>query len=208
MLWVFTPHFPVSVFHKVNRSGKAKVLSSEERELLLKFLPEKYRLIAETLYWSAGRIREVLTIRVRNLVPDRQMVVLERMTTKTKETREIYLPEHLMQKLLLRVRCLDLGPADYLFFNESPTQNQHCRKHLSTQSFDKELRRVCDWNNLKGISSHSFRRTQLTELYRDGWSLREIQHISGHRSLQSLQEYLEIDKAEVVDKYRQRMATT
>ena len=46
--------------------------------------------------------------------------VLERMTTKTKETREIYLPEHLMQKLLLRVRCLDLGPADYLFFNESP----------------------------------------------------------------------------------------
>ena len=40
MLWVFTPRFPVSVFHKVNRSGKAKVLSAEERELLLKFLPE------------------------------------------------------------------------------------------------------------------------------------------------------------------------
>ena len=183
----------MSVFHKVNRSGKSKVLSTEERELIQQHLPEKYKLIAETLYWSAGRIREVLTIRVRNLVPDRQMVVLERMTTKTKETREIYLPEQLMQKLLLRVRCLGLGAADYLFFNESPTQTQQSRKHLSTQSFDKELRRVCDWNNLLGISSHSFRRTQLTELYRDGWSLREIQHISGHRSLQSLQEYLEID---------------
>ena len=36
----------------------------------------------------------------------------------------------------------------------------------------------------------------------------ERSSISGHRSLQSLQEYLEIDKAEVVDKYRQRMATT
>ena len=32
---------------------------------------------------------------------------------------------------------------------------------------------------------------QLTELYRDGWSLREIQHISGHKSLQSLQDYME-----------------
>ena len=99
----------------------------------------------------------------------------------------------LMQKLLLRVRCLGLGAADYLFFNESPTQTQDCRKHLSTQSFDKELRRVCDWNNLQGISSHSFRRTQLTELYRDGWSLREIQHISGHRSLQSLQEEMQAE---------------
>ena len=37
------------------------------------------------------------------------------------------------------------------------------------------------------------------ELHRDGWSLREIQHISGHRSLQFLQEYLDIDKEKVVD---------
>ena len=198
----------MSVFHKVNRSGKAKVLSAEERELIFRELPEKYRLIAETLYWSAGRIREVLTIRVRNLVPDREMVVLERQTTKTKETREVYLPAHLMQKLLLRARCLGLASSDYLFFNESPTQDRGCRKHLTVQSFDKALRHVCDWNNLRGISSHSFRRSQLTELYRDAWSLREIQHISGHRSLQSLQEYLEVDKEEVVSKFRQRMAST
>ena len=76
---------------------------------------------------------------------------------------------------------------------------------MSSQSFDKELRRVCDGNGLFGITTHSFRRTQLTELYREGWSLREIQHISGHRSLQSLQEYLDIDKEKVVDKFRQRM---
>ena len=60
-------------------------------------------------------------------------------------------------------------------------------------------------NAVPSVSSRSFRRTQLTELYRDGWSLREIQHISGHRSLQSLQEYLDIDKEKVVDKFRQRM---
>ena len=58
---------------------------------------------------------------------------------------------------------------------------------------------------MPSVSSRSFRRTQLTELYGDGWSLREIQHISGHRSLQSLQEYLDIDKEKVVDKFRQRM---
>ena len=56
------------------------------------------------------------------------------------------------------------------------------------------MRKVCDWNGLSSISSHSFRRTQLTELYREGWSLSEIQHILGRKSLQSLQEHLEIGK--------------
>ena len=196
----------MTVFHKVNRSGKSKVLSKSERDLIQTALPEKYKLIAETLYWSAGRIREVLNIRVRNLVPDRGMVVLERDTTKTKETREVYLPHELMEKLVLRSTAMSLASSDYLFFNQSPTKSLVSqRKPLSVQSFDKELRRICDWNGLSGISSHSFRRTQLTELYKDGWTLREIQHISGHKSLQSLQEYLDVDKEVVVYKFRQRM---
>ena len=196
----------MTIFHKVNRSGKSKVLSKSERDLIQTALPEKYKLIAETLYWSAGRIREVLNIRVRNLVPDRGMVVLERDTTKTKETREVYLPHELMEKLVLRSTAMSLASSDYLFFNQSPTKSLASqRKPLSVQSFDKELRRICDWNGLSGISSHSFRRTQLTELYKDGWTLREIQHISGHKSLQSLQEYLDVDKEVVVYKFRQRM---
>ena len=197
---------PVTISFKVNRSGKSKVLTQEERDLIQTHLPEKYRLISEVLYWSAGRIREVLNIRVRNLVPDQGMVVLEKETTKTKETREVFVPDQLMRELLLRVRSLGLASSDYLFFNQSPTQTTKGeQKPLSVQSFDKELRRVCDWNGLLGVSSHSFRRTQLTELYREGWSLREIQHISGHKSLQSLQEYLDVDKEQVVNKFRSRM---
>ena len=148
----------MSVFHKVNRSGKSKVLSPEERSLIQSCLPEKYRLISEVLYWSAGRIQEVLSIRVRNLVPERGMVVLERKTTKTKETREVYLPEHLMDRLVSRATALGLEPSEPLFFNQSPTESgQPIRRPLSTQSFDKELRKVCDWNRLSGISSQSFR---------------------------------------------------
>ena len=195
----------MTVFHKVNRSGKSKVLTTKERDLIWSNLPTKYRLISEVLYWSAGRVTEVLNIRVRNLVAARGLVVLEKGTTKTKETREVYLPEDLMSQLVLRRDSLRLGPNDFLFYNESPTKSHKGHRPLSTQSYDKHLRRCCDWNGLSGISSHSFRRTQLTELYRDGGSLREIQHISGHKSLQSLQEYLDVDKEEIVDKFRQRM---
>ena len=154
----------MTVFHKVNRSGKAKVLSQDERDVIKSHLPEKYRLIAEILYWSAGRIGEVLSIRVRNLVPATGMVILERQTTKTKTTREVYLPPELMNALIRRANGLQLKGNDFLFFNQSPTQSTQFTRPLSSQSFDKELRRVCDWNGLSGISSHSFRRTQLTEL--------------------------------------------
>ena len=130
----------MTISFKVNRSGKSKVLTQEERDLIQTHLPEKYRLISEVLYWSAGRIREVLNIRVRNLVPDQGMVVLEKETTKTKETREVFVPDQLMRELLLRVRSLGLASSDYLFFNQSPTQTTKGEQRpLSVQSFDKEL---------------------------------------------------------------------
>ena len=196
----------MTLFYKVNRSGKAKVLSPEERTLIQNNLPQKYRLVADLLYWSAGRISEVLAIRVRNLVPETGMVILERGTTKMKKSREVYLPPKLMDSLVLRARGLRLQPNDFLFFNQSPTQSRNgITMPLSSAAFDKELRKVCEWNGLSGVSSHSYRRTQLTELYRDGWTLREIQQISGHRSLASLQEYLDVDRDKVVGKYRERM---
>ncbi|MEA5452951.1 tyrosine-type recombinase/integrase [Leptolyngbya sp. CCNP1308] len=43
-----------------------------------------------------------------------------------------------------------------------------------------------------GISTHSFRRTALTNLSNAGVPLRVIQEISVHRSLASLQRYLEV----------------
>ena len=41
-------------------------------------------------------------------------------------------------------------------------------------------------------------------MYHEGRSLSEIQHISDHKSLQSLQAYLDMDKEEAVDKFRQK----
>ncbi|MBW4490334.1 MAG: site-specific integrase [Trichocoleus desertorum ATA4-8-CV12] len=45
---------------------------------------------------------------------------------------------------------------------------------------------------LVGVSTHSFRRTALTQMNSAGVPLRVIQQISGHHSLQALQRYLEV----------------
>jgi integrase/recombinase XerD len=48
---------------------------------------------------------------------------------------------------------------------------------------------------IEGVSSHSFRRSALTAAHQAGLSLREVAEISGHRSLSSLEKYLDQDAA-------------
>ena len=51
---------------------------------------------------------------------------------------------------------------------------------------------ACKRVEIVGASTHSFRRTVLTELHNSGVPLKVIQKISGHESLEALQRYLEV----------------
>ncbi|MGB3515829.1 MAG: site-specific integrase [Elainellaceae cyanobacterium] len=71
---------------------------------------------------------------------------------------------------------------------------RHGRGKLARSSADWLLDQALAYAGLEGvgISTHSFRRTALTNLSNAGVPLRVIQEISGHRSLASLQRYLEV----------------
>jgi len=56
---------------------------------------------------------------------------------------------------------------------------------------------------VKGASTHSFRRTQANNLLKNGFTLREIMDITGHRNIATLQEYLDTDKRNTHKKYKQ-----
>ena len=77
---------------------------------------------------------------------------------------------------------------------------------MTTQSVDQFFRKTFDWIGVDGASTHSLRRSRLTYLHiQQHWSLREIMDISGHKSIQSLQQYLDTDRKVTFDKYRQLM---
>jgi len=57
---------------------------------------------------------------------------------------------------------------------------------------DKLLKSACFRLGLVGVSTHSFRRTALTQMANAGIPLRHIQEISGHNDLGTLQRYLEV----------------
>ena len=57
---------------------------------------------------------------------------------------------------------------------------------------DKILKDACQRIFVEGVSTHSFRRTALTQMHNAGIPLRHIQEISGHNDLGTLQRYLEV----------------
>ena len=60
------------------------------------------------------------------------------------------------------------------------------------------LREACARVGLEGVSTHSFRRTALTQMSNAGIPLRVIQEISGHRTLDELYKYLEVKSEQVL----------
>jgi len=190
---------------KTNRSGKATLLTRQQLELFLANLPVKYALLAELMYFTAGRVNEITTLRVRNINIKDALLTIEKSSTKTKETRQVPLPKHLLGNLESWIKDNMLNSDDFIFFTDSRnTKVKKGEKSVSTQSVDKYFRKTFDWVGINGASTHSFRRTRLTQLHIDeGWSLREIMDISGHSSIVSLQQYLDTDKKQTFNKYRE-----
>ena len=60
------------------------------------------------------------------------------------------------------------------------------------------LRKACEQVGIIGVSTHSFRRTALTQMSNAGIPLRVIQELSGHRNLEQLQRYLEVSDQQVL----------
>lgn len=91
----------------------------------------------------------------------------------------------------LLVEYYPLAGDDYLFPGRSDG-------HISEDSAARILRLACQQVDIFGVSSHSFRRTALTQMSNAGIPLRVIQEISGHRNLEQLQRYLEVSDNQVL----------
>jgi integrase/recombinase XerD len=131
------------------------------------------------------------------------MITIEKSSTKTKETRQVPIHPRVMNDLKLWINQHELNQDDHIFFTDSKnTKYKKGEKPVSTQSIDQFFRKTFDWIGVEGGSTHSFRRSRLTHLLNEGWNLREIMDISGHKNLMSLQQYLDSDKKVSFQKYK------
>jgi integrase/recombinase XerD len=68
---------------------------------------------------------------------------------------------------------------------------------------DKALRQTLDYVSIRGVSTHSFRRSLLTMMhFEKGYSLRTLQQITKHEDIGNLARYLDIGRQEADEALR------
>ncbi|MCT7970281.1 site-specific integrase [Laspinema sp. D1] len=172
---------------KLDGNGQAKILDPDEIGALFSegLKTDRDRALGGICLFTGCRIGEACQLKTKNISGGR--VIFPKAITKGRRgTREIPISPRL-QLLLDCYQC----DREYLF------PGRWGRGHLHPNSADRILRDAFERIGLIGASSHSFRRTALTEMHRKGIPLGTIQRISGHESLAALQRYLEVSEGEL-----------
>ncbi|WP_339382902.1 tyrosine-type recombinase/integrase [Microcoleus asticus] len=183
---------------KIERHGQAKILTQQEIELLFNkgLQTARDRTLFGVCLYTACRIAEACSLEVIDIYTARGTVRptinFRKGNTKGQlQTRTIPVIEDL-RSLLTSWRSH--AGQTYLFPGRHPN---HHWKHLHPDSADKVLRKAFERADIEGASTHSFRRTALTQMSNAGIPLRIIQEISGHSNLEQLQHYLEVKPDQV-----------
>ena len=178
---------------KNNRFGQAKVLNTQELDLVIKYLKtENQKVLASTLRNTGARVGEVVQLKWRDIGKE-QILFPSSITKRKLHSREIFISER-FHKLLMDWRIdwtLYKGrnptPDDYVFYGRKEGS------HITTRAFQLALDYALERAKIIGGSSHSFRRSVLTRLHKKQVPLNVIKSISGHQSLNTLSLYLQVD---------------
>jgi integrase/recombinase XerD len=192
----------LGVAMKIDRHGQAKILTVAEIQLLFNegftVDPPRDRALFAICLYTACRISEAVTLRKRDVLDlkgaVRPEIIIRKGNTKGKlATRTIPVIADLTAKLTAytpRKNSIYLFPGNEI--------NSRAESHLHRDSGIWLLREACKRVGLEGVSTHSFRRTALTQMSNAGIPLRIIQEISGHRTLDELYKYLEVKPEQVL----------
>lgn len=131
------------------------------------------------------RISDIIRLRLSDIVRDGERYRLAITELKTGKARVFTVPLALYQ--FIRCYCLDHGiAADAVIFP------------LTERAIQKQLKLVCDYLDIKGVSTHSFRKFYATEIYRNsGYNIALVQQLLQHSSAAVTQRYIGVQQKEV-----------
>ena len=185
---------------KANRKGekvmnkKTLALTKEQYTEIIKTMQEGFcgfranKRIATALIIEANigiRISDILKLKLDDIVKDGERYRLDIVEQKTNKTRTFTVPFQIYQ--YIENYCLKNGiaPNERIF-------------NLTERAIQKQLKIVCDYLGIKGISTHSFRKFFATEIYKNNdFNIALVQHLLQHSSATITQRYIGIEKKEI-----------
>jgi integrase/recombinase XerD len=172
-------------------AGQARILSAKEIGGIFKILSSaRDKAIFALGVYTGLRIGEIVSLRANQLFTDAGNVrhVLKVKRTKKKNTVFNDIPVHPKLKKALADYYEEQELGAWLFPSAASFKG-----HLTRAQAHNILTAAFETMGLDDASTHSMRRTCLTNMSRAGVPLRTIQEISGHASLSDLQAYLAVD---------------
>lgn len=131
------------------------------------------------------RISDVLQLKLQDIKKDGDRYHLSITEKKTGKPRTFTVPFPIYQ--YIQVYCLQNAiAADELIFP------------ITDRAVQKYLKKVCDYCEFEGISTHSFRKFFATEIYKNnGYDIMLVKHLLQHSSAATTQRYIGISSKQV-----------
>ena len=177
-------------------SKQAKTLTSMEIRRVLDFIATRKhavrnRAMVLTTFLSGLRVGEVAALRYMDVLDAdeeiRSEVRLDATQTKGNEGRVVFINAKLQKELASYVKAVPYqNLADKLFYTQ---KNEGFTANTLTQFFHYLYRAV----GIEGASSHSGRRTFITNLASKGVGVRVLMELSGHKNISTTQAYIDVN---------------
>ena len=183
---------------EITMSKQAKTLTQIELRRVLDYVAtrryaERNRAILMTGHLSGMRVGELAALKVGDVVDGdgkvRDEIRLGAEQTKGKEGRTVTVSEKLRKELAAYVKTIDVTRTDAAFFW---TAKQRTRG-FTANTLAQHLMYVYRNAGIQGASSHSARRTFITNLAAKGVGVRVLMALAGHKNISTTQAYIDVN---------------
>jgi len=179
-------------------SKQAKTLDNNEIRKVLDYVATRKHAIRNralilTTYYAGLRVGEVASLRYVDILDNENKITneirLSDKQTKTKYGRVVFVNEKLRKELSIYIKAIQFKNInDKLFYTQKNSTDGFSANTLA-QYFYYLYKRV----GINGASSHSGRRTFITNLATKGVGVRVLMQLAGHRSISTTQAYIDVN---------------
>lgn len=183
---------------KKTMAKQAKTLNQSELRKVLDYISTRKhavrnRAMLMTTFLSGMRVGEVSSLRFIDVVDNegniRNEIRLTPEMTKGQYARVVFVNERLRKELQQYIRLYNPTDKTLKFFYSQKKNSNGFSSNSLTGHFHFLYRRA----GVDGASSHSGRRSFITNLASKGVSVRVLMSLAGHRSISTTQAYIDIN---------------
>ena len=179
------------------RMSQAKTLTENDLKIVLAVIDKgrnskRNRLMVLFSHWAGMRVGEIASLKIGDVINEKGVakdeIRLSAEQTKGNKARIVMLGEKLRKEI--NGYCGQLKKAD-------PTRpliaSQKSRNGFSANSLSQEFKKLYARAGIAGASSHSGRRSFITNLANKGIGVRVLQSLAGHSSIATTQLYIDVN---------------